>query len=331
MKDRGKKTKTVSRQHHFVPCWYLQHWCGPNGRLLRARKTPSGILFDEPLPKNVGREKDLNTVFGSPGNPGLNLEDQVTRILDDPFSVLHQKMVTEGVDKLTDDERVEVARQLCALQVRNPRIIRDLLKPDLVLPSKSPSNLTIQELKEHREYEQQYRKKFNSDYDFSKFISQMLLRDLDKDAEILLPKQWVVLQTHPPHGNKNLLITGELPFIATLGFGVPKSTYIFPMTPSLALVFHQDLKFLLETMYIDKPWGFAVLNFCAVSKNQEVYFRNPGHKKFIERFLGTEDTLPKDDKAQREQALHRLYSDFLRFIRGYMIDDLGIDVSQYSS
>jgi hypothetical protein len=90
--------------------WYLQHWCGPNDRVLRARKTPSGILFDEQLPNNIGREKDLNTVFGAPGHPGKNFEDQVTRILDDPFSVLHRKMITEGLENFTDTERFELAR-----------------------------------------------------------------------------------------------------------------------------------------------------------------------------------------------------------------------------
>ena len=66
---------------HFVPRWYLQHWAGSNERVLRARKTPSGVFFDEQLPNNIGREKDLNMVFGAPGHPGKNFEDQVTRIL----------------------------------------------------------------------------------------------------------------------------------------------------------------------------------------------------------------------------------------------------------
>src|SRR2546429_7827376 len=105
MNDGGKRTKNVPRQHHFVPRWYLQHWSGSNERVLRARKTPSGVFFDEQLPNNIGREKDLNTVFGTPGYLGKNFEDQVTRILDDPFSVLHRKMITDGLQNFTDAER----------------------------------------------------------------------------------------------------------------------------------------------------------------------------------------------------------------------------------
>jgi hypothetical protein len=327
MNDRGKRTKNVSRKHHFVPRWYLQHWCGRTERVLRARKTPSGkVLFDEQLPTNIGHERDLNTIFGSPGNPGKNLEDRVTQILDDPFSILHKKMITadgRGLQNLTSAERFEVARHLCALQVRNPRILRQI-ETAIAEPSNFPSWLSPQELKEMKEFEPRFRAMFNSNYDRSKFVSHMLLHDLDKDAEILTPKNWIVFPTDPPHGDRSLLITGELPFIDTLGFGSPKSTYIFPMTPSLALVIHEDLEHLLNTMDLDKPWGFAHLNFSIVSQNREVYFRNPAHKKFIERFLGSQDSLPKDQPERKRLAIE-LVADFLRSIRGYFID-LGLDV-----
>lgn len=331
MTDRGRRKKNVPRQHHFVPRWYLQHWCGSNDRVLRARKTPSGkILFDEQLPNKVGREKDLNMVFGAPGYPGKNFEDQVTRILDDPFSVLHRKMITDGVDNFTDTERFELARHLCALQVRNPRIIRDHLEPAIARPMTFPSWLTLQELKEMKEFEPRYRERFNSNYDMAKYVAQAMLHNLDKDAEILAPKTWVVLPQQPPEKpEKSLLITGELPFVDTLGFASPKSKYIFPVTPSLALVLTGDLESLLKNFSVDKPWGFAHLNFCIVIKNREVYFRNPGHKKFIERFLGREESLPKDD-AQRKHAAQQLSADFLRFIREYFIE-LGLDVPPLST
>jgi hypothetical protein len=327
MNDRGKRTKNVSRQHHFVPRWYLQHWSrSSDERVLRAKKTPTGILFDAQLPNNIGREKDLNTVFGSPGNPGRNFEDQVTRILDDPFSALHRKMITEGLEKFTDAERFELARHLCALQVRNPHIIRDQLEPAMARPVTFPSYLSPKELGEMKEFEPRYRKRFNSNYDFTKFIAQAMLHNLDKDAEALVPKTWVVLPSPP---EKNLLITGELPFIATQGFASPKSNYIFPATPSLALVLTDDLESLLRTMDLDKLWGFAHLNFCIVINNREVYFRNPGHKKFIERFLGRRDSLPKDP-AEHQRAVTQLAGDFLLSIRQYFID-LGLDVPPQST
>lgn len=322
MNDRGNRTKNVPRQHHFVPRWYLQRWAGSDERVLRARKTPSGkILFDEQLPKNIGREKDLNAVFGSPGNPGRNFEDQVTRILDDPFSVLHRKLITEGLETFTDTERFELARHLCALQVRNPRIIRDQLEPAIARPMTFPSYLSPEELQEMKEFEPRYRERFNSNYDFTKFIAQAMLHNLDEDAEMLSPKSWVLVP-YPP--DSSLYITGELPFIATLGFGSPDSNYIFPVNPSLALVLTDNVQLLLNNFDVDKPWAFAHLNFPIVIKNREVYFRNPVHKKFIERFLGREESLPKDD-AQRKHAAQQLAADFLRFIREYFIE-LGLDV-----
>lgn len=210
--------------------------------------------------------------------------------------------------------------------MRNPRIIRDQLEPALARPFTFPSYLPPEELEELKEFEPRYRKRFNSNYDLSKFTSQMMLHNLDKDAEILVPKTWVVLP-HPPE--KSLLITGELPFISTQGFASPKSNYIFPVTPSLALVLTGDLKSLPQTMDLDKLWGFAHLNFCIVINNREVYFRNPGHKKFIERFLGRRDSLPKDP-AEQKRAAHQMAADFLLFIRGYFID-LGLDVPPQST
>jgi hypothetical protein len=160
----------------------------------------------------------------------------------------------------------------------------------------------------------------------------LLVHKLDEYAEILAPKTWVILPQQPPEtSEKNLLITGELPFVATQGFASPKSNYIFPVTPSLALVLTGDLEHLLETFDVDKPWGFAHLNFCIVINNREVYFQNPGHKKFIERFLGRRDSLPKDPVEHKRASL-QLARDFLLFIRGYYIDDLGLEVPpQYAS
>ncbi len=137
------------------------------------------------------------------------------------------------------------------------------------LHARRASYLPPVELEELKEFEPRYRKRFNSNYDLSKFTSQMMLHNLDKDAEILVRKTWVVLPHQP---EKSLLITGELPFISTQGFASPKSNYIFPVTPSLALVLTGDLKSLPQTMDLDKLWGFAHLNFCIVINNREVYF-----------------------------------------------------------
>jgi hypothetical protein len=151
-----------------------------------------------------------------------------------------------------------LARHLCALQIRNPRIIRDQLEPALARPFTFPSYLPPEELKELEEFEPRYRKRFNSNYDLSKFVSQMMLHNLDKDAEILVPKTWVALP-HPPE--KSLLITGELPFISSQGFASLKSNYIFPATPSLALVLTGDLESLLQIMDLDKLLGICSSEF----------------------------------------------------------------------
>jgi len=118
---RGKRTKDVPRQHHFVPRWYLQHWAGSNERVLRARKTPSGVFFDEQLPNNIGREKDLNMVFGAPGHPGKNFEDQVTRILDDPFSVLHRQLFDMLARMSTSVSIAGFACRICRRALRRYR------------------------------------------------------------------------------------------------------------------------------------------------------------------------------------------------------------------
>jgi hypothetical protein len=58
----------------------------------------------------------------------------------------------------------------------------------LRLHARRASYLPPEELEELKEFEPRYRKRFNSNYDLSKFTSQMMLHNLDKDAEILVPK-----------------------------------------------------------------------------------------------------------------------------------------------
>jgi hypothetical protein len=287
---------------------------------LRARKTPSGIIFDAQLPENVGYERDLNTVFGTPGSPGANLEEDVTRLLDEPFRALHQRMISVGVHAFTPSERFEVARHLCALQIRNPRIIREYLEPASKVPFKPSRHMLLSEVKEIRKIERQFRKMFHSDFDSAKFASHLMLHNLDQYASVLGSKAWVVVP-YPP--DKGLLVTGDLPFISTLDFGSPRSIFIFPMSPSWVLVIHKDFEDLLKLMPVHMRYGFAFVNFFMVSKNVEVYFQNPTHKKFIEKYLGCLEEAPKDEREA--EYLRERYKDFLRYVAKYM-SDLGVSV-----
>ena len=322
MNDRRRQTKNVSRKHHFVPRWYLRHWCGFNGRVLRARKTPSGILFDEQLPENIGCEKDLNTVFGTPGNRSLRFEDEMTRLLDDPFSALHQRMIAEGVQNFTDAERFEVARHLCALQLRNPRTMREI-EQGLRAGGKYPSYLSPSEVEELRELERDVRQGFKTDLDFSKAVTRLMLHMLDEHADILVSKTWVIV---PYPEEKGLLVTSEFPFISTQDFGSPESLFVFPVTPSLVLVIHEDVESLLKILPVHTRPGFAHLNFVMVSRNEEVYFRNPAHRKFIERYLGC-FRHPVKDKSEVEFLSRTIVANFLLSIPEYM-NDHDIDVSE---
>jgi hypothetical protein len=205
-------------------------------------------------------------------------------------------MITHGLETFTDDERFEVARQLCALQLRNPRIIRDQLEPALAEPIPLPASLTLEERKHFRAVEPLLRGVFKSTYDMSKFASHGMQQTafLDETAEMLAEKQWVLV---PYPTDMSIFVTGELPFLATKAFGTPGAEYIFPVTPSLVLILTEDAAVTRDKFDLERPWAFAALNFAMVIKNREVYYRDPAHKPFIEQFLWTADTVPKDPAA----------------------------------
>jgi len=120
------------QRHHFVPQFYLREWyaLGCDYFYLYKRNPRKQLHYHERPSKAVGFETDLYTI-----NPdGLNfrstkshqLEHDFFALIDSSASLVHQKILTSGIQPLTEQDRNSWSKFISSLLERSPNRIRQL-------------------------------------------------------------------------------------------------------------------------------------------------------------------------------------------------------------
>ncbi|MDP1664980.1 MAG: DUF4238 domain-containing protein [Methylobacter sp.] len=133
-------TKT-SERHHFVPQFYLKKWYEPgkNGFWLYFRDERGNIRLRQQRPaKAIGYEDNLYSFLPD----GLTFHDSDSNKLEHGFfaqvdnaaSVIHRKLLNQGVGALSADDRIKWAIFVNSLIERCPNRLRDIKSraPDIL-------------------------------------------------------------------------------------------------------------------------------------------------------------------------------------------------------
>jgi hypothetical protein len=196
--------------------------------------------------------------------------------------------------------------------------MRKHFEPHYAVELEIPSHLSAEEQNKFKEAQTDIYRMFGSGFDFAKMIMEGLIKKADQYAEIISKRQWIVV---PYPSNYDLLVTTDLPFVATKDFASSDSIHIFPVTPSLALLVHESAEYICEILKANLRQGFAYINFALVSQATEVYYKNKGHQRFIERFLGCLSE-PVQNDEDKKRAYEKV-KEFVQFIPEY-VNDLGV-------
>lgn len=114
--------------HHYVPQFLLRAWADNKG-YVRAYFYVEEIGEAKDGRKNVRsicQEEDLYTYAQMNGAARYSPETEFfTREIDNPASVAYQRLMSDGIEALTWEQRMAWARFLISLAIRRPEIVRD--------------------------------------------------------------------------------------------------------------------------------------------------------------------------------------------------------------
>lgn len=126
-------SKQVSHRHHYVPQFYLREWRDKDykGVWLYKRNTADQITFRRRSPKSIGYVENLYSLKPETKWPVLNYEaDAIEKsffsVIDDAASLVHQKLISSGVNSLSSQDRLDWALFLNSLIERNPKRINEI-------------------------------------------------------------------------------------------------------------------------------------------------------------------------------------------------------------
>lgn len=127
------KSKQVSHRHHYVPQFYLREWLDKDrkGVWLYKRNTANQITFRRRSTKSIGYVEDLYSLKAETKWLVLNcdtdaIEKNFFSMIDDAASLVHQKLISSGVNSLSSQDRLDWALFLNSLIERNPKRINDV-------------------------------------------------------------------------------------------------------------------------------------------------------------------------------------------------------------
>jgi hypothetical protein len=112
-------------QQHYVPEFLLKQWhSSPDKKLTQFQWMRGTLLVERFTAKAVAKEPHLYSQRTHEPTPNVSLErDFLGPHIDEPAAVVHKKILADGHEKLTDQERYEWSRFMLSLVVRTPEMI----------------------------------------------------------------------------------------------------------------------------------------------------------------------------------------------------------------
>ncbi len=116
------------QQHHYVPAFLLKQWHSQrDARLTQFRWAHGQVKTIRHSAKHVAKARHLYSALRNEEQPDIALErDYLTPHVDEPASIVHAKMLNDGLASFTSDEAIVWARFLVAQLVRIPHMVEHM-------------------------------------------------------------------------------------------------------------------------------------------------------------------------------------------------------------
>ncbi len=116
---------SIPKDHHFLPKFLLDAWCGADGKL-SAYSKPRGddVIVKRYAPSAVGKQQDLYSLELLPPGDAQVIESDFLQRVDDYAARAFQKVFAEGADRISPKERSDITLFLLSLRVRHPDAVK---------------------------------------------------------------------------------------------------------------------------------------------------------------------------------------------------------------
>ena len=241
------KAAPQNESHHYVPQFYLRHWCGADDKMWIY--PVDGRKPFRASPKNFAAENGLYDTSDLPQLAGLNQEAALSK-LEGIFDSRWPEIFNGTIDPVT---KMNLARFIALMHLRHPRrkeqvrkvnaLFRKMVQltggKDLIhIRGVNGEDLTI------RKSDIESYASDTAENTKTGFLNSMR-RSVEDIAEILFARKWGVIFTD---GAETAFVTGDCPVVlqkgtctrATFGFGTPGTVVTFPISRSRMLRIADD-------------------------------------------------------------------------------------------
>ncbi len=113
------------QDHHYVPRFYLRKWASlSDGKVHYSRWINGRFVCSRISPGSTAYERNLYSLENVPSEERQAIETFFSTKIDNPASIVLNKILQEGVDNLSREERVDWVRFLLSLGYRGPNWIQ---------------------------------------------------------------------------------------------------------------------------------------------------------------------------------------------------------------
>lgn len=289
-------TKSLPKNHHFVPQHFLKAWQSSEGRIFRYRFISNVGKFES---KEVGIRKtaSINNLYKVQFPDGsFEIESSVvSREIDDAGHKIIEKARSTSLSTWSDSEKRSLANYLTCLEARHPEVIEAMnIGPELeALRKKLKKDCfsSVKSIDEVFDY-------FQSSPSIGVIAFAWFLQN-EKSALIAKPFSDGLLSANVREYNFNedVLICSSYP-VSRWGDYLDELFFAIAISPTKAIVYSTSPDIDVIGVFPEKIRS-DLINLYSLSKADTAYFKDNSKSEFIERHIGWATKL-KSVKAQKE-------------------------------
>jgi hypothetical protein len=225
--------------NHYLPVFYLQHWCNADGKVVRYYRPHREVVASPIAPANTGYEPRLYWLDGYPPAQRAWLEQHfMGPAVDDPASRAMRVLLEQKTPNPSDEVRSDWTRFIMSLALRDPATMKKNV-------FEAQQGL-IAKLSEKPEEYQALRGP-DDPFTFTEWveinmpqvlpnIGKLFLPDFIENQElgtIIVRMRWAVFNLTR---SGVTLLTSDRPCIRTQGLKDPHCVIVLPLSPHFAFV-----------------------------------------------------------------------------------------------
>ena len=276
-------------KHHFSPVFYLRGWCdSTTGQLIEYSRPYRDVIARPVHPTATGYERFLYTMEGLPDEQKQTIEkDYMAAKVDNPAARALRVLLGTDTSALTEPLRAAWTRFMMASLHRRPAAVAEIgetFKSTLRQNLDDPSYLTVMEEGDPPtafEWVQKHRPHL-----IDGAAKEMVVRATENEriGNIIINMQWTTLDMS---ASRHELLTGDMPHLRYCGLKDPRSTILFPLTPTKLFIATHDRKTEHNINRRDKTEVVKSVNDeVARIAERFVYGRTAAHLQFVANRLG---------------------------------------------